>query len=42
LCFYVANQGFGTTIVVEIDPWEKFQEVETKNVVKPNAIDWDR
>jgi hypothetical protein len=29
-------------IVVEIDPWEKFQEVETKNVVKPNAIDWDR
>jgi hypothetical protein len=27
-------------IVVEIDPWEKFGKVETKNVVKPNAIDF--
>jgi hypothetical protein len=27
-------------IVVEIDPWEKFGKVETKHVVKPNAIDF--
>jgi hypothetical protein len=35
-------KDWGHAIVVEIDHGEKFGNVKIKNVVKPNAIDWDR